>query len=90
MFYTDTKIFGLLNKIKEIKDNGEKAYIVNDEDWVDVMDKEELKEFAIEELNCIEECEDKETFEYLNSLDIEEESTMIEILEARFFEIMSF
>lgn len=90
MFYTDTKIFGLLNKIKEIKDNGEKAYIVNDEDWVDVLNKDELKEFAIEELDCIEECEDEETFEYLNSLDIEEESTMIEILEARFFEIMSF
>ena len=90
MFYNSTEIFNLLNKIKEIKEEGKTVYVVNDEEWVDVMDREELKKFAIEELNCIEECEDEETFEYLNSLDIEEESTIIEILEVRFFEIMSF
>ena len=89
MFYNNTGIFRLFRKIQGIVSEGGKAYIVSDDEWLDVMDKEELEQFAIEQLDCIEECEDEETFEYLNSLDIEEESTMFEILEARFFEVMT-
>lgn len=88
MFCDTEQLIEFFKMVADIKNRGEKAYVVYDFGWFDVMDKEELEQFAADQIDCIDPSEDKEVFDYLNSLNLNDLSSIKEVLEVRYFELI--
>lgn len=83
-----TTLLIILKKVAEIKGGGKSAYVVYDDEWMDVMDKDELKQFAADQLDCTEDIDDEETSDYLRSLNLSDISSIKKVLEMRYFEMI--
>lgn len=88
MFYSDSDIIDFFKKVAEIKSEGKSAYVVYDDEWMDVMDKDELEQFAADQLDCTEDIDDEETSDYLRSLNLSDVSSIKKVLEMRYFEMI--
>lgn len=79
MFYNNDQIIDYFKKIARIKGEGNNAYIIYDDEWLNVMDKDELEQYAIEQFGYIEDLDDDEISEILTS-DISNISTIKRII----------
>lgn len=79
MFYSDSDIIDYFKKIAKIKGEGKSAYVIYDNEWLNVMDKDELEQYAIEQFGCIEDLDDDEISDILTS-DISDISTIKRII----------
>lgn len=88
MFYSDSDIIDYFKKVAEIKSEGKSAYVVYDDEWIDVMDKDELEQFVADQIGCTEDLDDVETSDYLRSLNLSDISSIEKALEIRYFEMI--
>lgn len=88
MFYSDSDIIDYFKKVAEIKGEGKSAYVVYDDEWIDVMDKDELEQFVADQIGCTDDLDDEETSDYLRSLNLSDISSIKKALEIRYFEMI--
>lgn len=79
MFYSDDQLIEYFKKIAKTKGEGKSAYVIYDNEWINVMDKDELEEYAMEQFGYIEDLDDDEISEILTS-DISDISTIKRII----------
>ena len=90
MFCDTEQLIEFFKMVADIKNRGEKAYVVYDFGWFDVMDKEEeeLEQFVADQIDSIDPSDDKKVFDYLNSLNLNDLSSIKEVLKVRYFELI--
>lgn len=79
MFYSNDQLIEYFKKVAETKSEGKSAYVIYDNEWFNVMNKDELEGYAIEQFGYIEDLDDDEISDILTS-DISNISTIKRII----------
>lgn len=88
MFYNDGDIIDFFKRVAETKSKGKNAYVVYDDEWIEIMDKDELEQFAADQIDSIDDLDCEDTPEQLRSLDLIDLTSIKKILELRCFEMI--